>query len=121
MSFIEDSISSPAESESSMKDMLVLLYFRGLGVWAANSGFLQEGCDPGDAFFQLFDRLRVGEAHVPLRRVGAEIHSRGDRDARLFQQVAGEGVAVLCQLPAARIDVERALRHHRDVEPEPAQ
>src|SRR5262245_36085069 len=81
----------------------------------------QELSDAGDALLQPVDRIGVGKTDVPLRRVRPEIDARSDRHAGALQQVAREAVAVPGQFSAPRIDIEGALRHHRDIEAEPPQ
>ena len=56
-----------------------------------------------------------------VRAMPAEVDPRRDRHARFFQHVMAEAIAVGSQAAAAGIDIEGALRLHRDLEAEIAQ
>ena len=58
------------------------------------------------AFCQPVLRHRIGETHVSLRRVVAEIQAGRDGHAGLFEQLAGEGLAVARQRRTIRIKIE---------------
>src|SRR5206468_7686977 len=88
----------------------------GAGVLSSGPVMRQETLHPRDALLELGPLDGIGETHMFIGTMTAEINTGGERDAPTMQNVAREGLAVVGKPRALGVHEKPAGRHHGNAE-----